>query len=99
MPFGNGSGDFKATHRYDSFDRKPLSNINAGTHKKVYYRIVNCDDDSTEARILQEIANLVLKYNGRVYGASPMNDTKVLISFEIPKQHTEQFQKEEHLIK
>jgi hypothetical protein len=94
MPFGNGSGDKVS----------PL-NVNAGTHKKVFYRIVSgvSDEilvpDEYIARILQEIANLVLECNGRVYGATPMSEFKVLISFEVPRQYLLEFLEGEKKIK
>ena len=57
--------------------------VTAATHKRVFYRIIRGDDSVIE-KTCQNLANLINEFNGRVYGTTPMDEFKVMMSFEIP---------------
>ena len=72
-----------------------LKHVNAGTHKRVFYRIIKGSDTEVEIR-LSELANKINECNGRVYGSQPMHTStddyvKVIISFEIPSLAIDKF--------
>lgn len=72
--------------------------INAATHKRVFYRIIRGTNEEIESKC-QNLANLINKYNGRVYGTTVMDSFKVIISFEIPTLAVEQFLNEEQALR
>lgn len=75
--------------------KTPPSFVNAGTHKKVFYRVVERESISEFEGACEKLANLINDCNGRVYGTMVMQRLSVLFSFEIPTVHVTQFIKSE----
>ena len=65
--------------------------VNAGTYKKVFYRIIAGDNDTKLETDLENLANIINQCNGRIYGTIVMSDTKVMVCFEIPSQQVLEF--------
>ncbi len=75
--------------------RSPPPFVNAGTHKKVFYKVVSDLSSETFEYKCEKLANLINECNGRVYGTMVMgNDPYTLLfSFEIPTMRVSEFER------
>ena len=78
-----------------------LKQINAATHKRVFYRIIRGSDTEVQLKC-ENKANLINECNGKVYGTTPIStideSIKVMMSFEIPTLNVNKFLNEEQAL-